>query len=162
VDIKNAYSPAGGIITFFPYAEKSSYGNFAIIDHGAGIFSLLGQLKSFNPGLENGDNVHKGSFVGIIGNTSIYSMAIHLHWSVFVNIESIWNKDPAASAIFRGYPYKSNRKSSIDPSEMIKKGWDHPAIGAITSPWGPRDWEGIPDYLRFHYGIDYSAQRERG
>ena len=158
-DLKKVYAPEEGTVYFYPYALSSSYGNFLIIDHGKGIHSLLGHLKTFNPELQSQDPVKRGDFLGFIGNSSKYKMPIHLHWSVFRRIETIWDRFGGKRAVFSGKPYRVNRKQfSIDPADKIAEGWDHPCIGKITSPWGPREMKSPFDY---HYGIDYSMLRLR-
>jgi murein DD-endopeptidase MepM/ murein hydrolase activator NlpD len=57
-------------------------GNTVVIDHGAGVFSLLAHLSEM--AVESGDNVDAGDVVGKVGATGRVT-GPHLHWSVRAN-----------------------------------------------------------------------------
>ena len=56
--------------------ELGAYGNYIIIDHGGGLFSLYGHLKSI--ATELGKHVSKGAIIGFMGTTG-HSTGCHLH-----------------------------------------------------------------------------------
>lgn len=58
------------------------YGNAIIIDHGNGMKTLYGHLRSFN--VKVGDVVQKGQQIGVKGSTG-NSTGVHLHFEVIVN-----------------------------------------------------------------------------
>lgn len=163
MSVENVYAPQSGTIYYFPYANLSSYGNMAIIDHGGNIYSLLGHMNKFSNILRNGDRVEKNIFIGTIGNTSIYKMSKHLHWGIFTGItQGVYNLKKDAKSIFHGPNYFVNKKQAIDPELMIISGWSFPCQGKITSKFGERN---PPPYnnekFRYHYGIDFSAITSR-
>jgi murein DD-endopeptidase MepM/ murein hydrolase activator NlpD len=54
-------------------------GNTVIIDHGAGLFSMLAHLSAFD--VREGDEVRNGAVVGRVGATGRVT-GPHLHWAV--------------------------------------------------------------------------------
>jgi len=74
------YAIAGGKIAI---AENMYYeGNFVVIDHGSGIFSMymhMGELK-----VKKDDVIEAGTLIGRIGSTGI-STGPHLHVSFIIN-----------------------------------------------------------------------------
>lgn len=58
------------------------YGNYVIINHGAGIYSLYLHLNQIN--ISDGKKIKKGEIVGEVGSTG-YATAPHLHLSVTVD-----------------------------------------------------------------------------
>lgn len=63
-------------------STKYGYGNHIIIDHGNGFQTLYAHLSSFR--VEQGQNVAKGSIVGIMGSTG-RSTGTHLHFEIRQN-----------------------------------------------------------------------------
>jgi murein DD-endopeptidase MepM/ murein hydrolase activator NlpD len=57
----------------------TSYGNYVLIDHGAGEFTLVGHLKQGSVTVSSGERVKAGQVVGAIGNSGA-SGGIHTHF----------------------------------------------------------------------------------
>ncbi len=66
----------GGITRENP---MSSYGNYVLIDHGGGEFTLAGHLRMNSVTVRQGDRVRAGQQVGQIGNSGA-SGGVHLHF----------------------------------------------------------------------------------
>ncbi len=73
-------SPANGVVTFA--GRKALYGNLLVIDHGYGIVTRYGHLKSFE--VKKGDKVKRGEVVAKMGNTG-RSTGPHVHYEVRLN-----------------------------------------------------------------------------
>lgn len=58
-------------------------GNMIVIDHGAGVITMLGHLDHFTD-VAVGDVVKKGRLVGVTGKTG-YATGDHLHWEMRIN-----------------------------------------------------------------------------
>ena len=61
---------------------RDDFGNMLVIDHGYGVFTRYAHLQEFDPALAKGTFVKAGDVVGLIGNTSKYKVAHHLHYEV--------------------------------------------------------------------------------
>lgn len=59
---------------------RNDLGNWVVIDHGNGVVTSYGHLKSITPGLQTGQQVDRGQQLGIMGKTR--TAAIHLHYEV--------------------------------------------------------------------------------
>lgn len=57
----------------------SSYGNYVLIDHGGGEFTLYGHMREGSVAVGSGDKVRAGQAIGAIGNSGA-SGGVHLHW----------------------------------------------------------------------------------
>ena len=57
----------------------SSYGNYVLIDHGQGEFTLYGHMREGSIAIRKGDRVAAGQRIGAIGNSGS-SGGVHLHW----------------------------------------------------------------------------------
>ncbi len=57
----------------------SSYGNYVLIDHGGGEFSLVAHLRDGSVKVRNGERVREGQAVGQIGNSGA-SGGVHVHY----------------------------------------------------------------------------------
>jgi hypothetical protein len=57
------------------------YGRTVVIDHGLGVYSVLGHLEDFS--VEPGDRVAIGDEIGTVGSTG-RSTGPHLHWEIHV------------------------------------------------------------------------------
>jgi len=79
-----------GRITLAHYLD--SYGNTAIIEHGVGIFSLYLHMDSLATNTVLGNNVERGQVIGYVGNTGVYSIDPHLHFSIKIGANAV---DPA-------------------------------------------------------------------
>lgn len=58
---------------------KSSYGNYALIEHGGGEFTLYGHMREGSLKVKKGQRVRVGETLGGIGNSGA-SGGVHLHW----------------------------------------------------------------------------------
>lgn len=68
----------GGTVTWAGY-DDSGYGNYVIIDHGNGYYSLYGHCSSL--AVSQGDKVYKGQTVAYVGSTGD-STGDHLHFEI--------------------------------------------------------------------------------
>ena len=57
----------------------SSYGNYALIDHGGGEFTLYGHMRQGSLQVKQGQRVAAGRTLGGMGNSGA-SGGVHLHW----------------------------------------------------------------------------------
>lgn len=57
----------------------SSYGNYALVDHGGGEFTLYGHMRAGSVAVKMGQKVAAGQTIGGIGNSGA-SGGVHLHW----------------------------------------------------------------------------------
>lgn len=57
----------------------SSYGNYVLIDHGGGDFTLVGHLRMSSVAVRKGDRVRAGQQIGQIGNSGA-SGGVHVHF----------------------------------------------------------------------------------
>jgi hypothetical protein len=57
----------------------SSYGNYVLIDHGSGEFTLYGHMRQGSVRVKTGQKVTVGETIGGIGNSGA-SGGVHLHW----------------------------------------------------------------------------------
>ena len=57
----------------------SSYGNYALIEHGDGEFTLYGHMRQGSLTVKQGQRVGLGETIGAIGNSGA-SGGVHLHW----------------------------------------------------------------------------------
>ena len=57
----------------------SSYGNYVLIDHGSGEFTLYGHMREGSIKVKVQDQVRAGQAIGAIGNSGA-SGGVHLHW----------------------------------------------------------------------------------
>ena len=57
----------------------SSYGNYALVDHGGGEFTLYGHMRQGSLKVKQGQRVRTGETLGAIGNSGA-SGGVHLHW----------------------------------------------------------------------------------
>lgn len=82
------YAANDGVVTLSK--PLVNYGNSLVLDHGARIFSVYMHLE--RPLVAAGDRVTRGQLIAYSGNTG-YSIAAHLHFTMWVNGTSI---DPLA------------------------------------------------------------------
>ena len=61
---------------------RKDYGNVVLIDHGDGVFTRYAHLKNFKKGIKAGAKVIFGTPLGVMGKTSAYNVALHLHYEV--------------------------------------------------------------------------------
>jgi murein DD-endopeptidase MepM/ murein hydrolase activator NlpD len=73
-------APGGGRVVMAEHLYFS--GNTIVIDHGAGLFSLLAHMSEM--GVKTGDTVNSGDVIGKVGATGRVT-GPHLHWAVRAN-----------------------------------------------------------------------------
>jgi murein DD-endopeptidase MepM/ murein hydrolase activator NlpD len=73
-------APADGVVTFA--GKKGLYGNLVVIDHGYGLVTRYGHLKSAD--VNKGDKVKRGEVLGRMGSTG-RSTGPHVHYEVRLN-----------------------------------------------------------------------------
>ncbi len=62
----------------------NGYGNFMLVNHGAGYATGYGHLSRFAPGIHRGSHVHQGQVIAYSGNTGM-STGPHLHYEIRIN-----------------------------------------------------------------------------
>lgn len=60
---------------------SGGYGNYLVIQHQSGLFTLYGHLNKYASNVEVNKKVSKGQVVAYMGNTG-YSTGVHLHFEV--------------------------------------------------------------------------------
>lgn len=73
--------------------SEGSYGNYIMIDHNNGYYTLYAHLKDFAPGIEEGTTVTKGQVIGYMGMTGAAS-GPHLHFEIRTCPEYSCTVDP--------------------------------------------------------------------
>lgn len=73
--------------------SDDSYGNYIMIDHNNGYYTLYAYLKDFAPGIEEGTIVQKGQVIGYMGSTG-WATGIYLHFEVRTCPEQNCTVDP--------------------------------------------------------------------
>lgn len=74
----------GTIIT--KVAMHWSFGNYIVIDHNNGYYTLYAHMNKFMPNLNVGDTVARGQQIGYVGSTG-QSTGPHIHFEVWQNCE---------------------------------------------------------------------------
>ena len=157
-DLKEVRAPANGTIFAIRfYANISEYGNYLVIQHNDGRFSIFAHLESIK--VEERATVRQGDVIAIAGCTgTLPNMAAHLHWSVFENV-NVLHTNTGNNGIFLGNNWIVNTARTVDPEILVNAGtFIHPSQGEITDPYGARE---MPPPRNFHEGIDYSIRRRR-
>ena len=75
----NIYAANNGVIEIRAY--NSSYGNYIMINHNNGYYSLYAHMSSFASGLSVGSTVSRGQVIGYVGSTGRAS-GPHLHFEI--------------------------------------------------------------------------------
>ena len=151
---------AGRVILAKPASAGSPYGNYVIIDHGGGIFTLYAHLRGFNVNV--GDRVGTGERIGAVGSSGTSSGA-HLHFEVrkgdgfdyYANIDPVaWLKNQEVKAAPKGYGVNERgsasragdgggKESNLKPGDF---GFDpqflkaHPEIERLVDKAIDREW----------------------
>jgi murein DD-endopeptidase MepM/ murein hydrolase activator NlpD len=63
-----------------------SFGNYIVIDHNNGYYTLYAHMNKFASGLKVGDTVARGQLIGYVGSTG-YSTGPHIHFEVWKGCE---------------------------------------------------------------------------
>ena len=71
--------------TIYTKGWTRSYGNYYIINHNNGYFTLYAHMSGFVDGIEVGTNVYKGQHIGYMGMTGS-ATGPHLHFESWVGI----------------------------------------------------------------------------
>lgn len=87
---------AAGTGTVKEKSYRDDFGNQLVIDHGNGVFTRYAHLQSFGDDLDVGTKVKAGQVIGIMGNTSAYKVARHLHFEV---LTGEWGAQAGAFAL---------------------------------------------------------------
>lgn len=69
----------GTIITM---TQHYSFGNYIVIDHNNGYYTLYAHMNKFMPNLKVGDTVLRGQQIGYVGSTG-YSTGPHIHFELW-------------------------------------------------------------------------------
>src|SRR5215468_2839518 len=77
---QSVIAPAGGVVLFADF--MGGYGRAVIVDHGHGITTRYGHLKSF--AVFPGQHIHRGDTIGYVGDSG-RSTGPHLHYEVRIN-----------------------------------------------------------------------------
>lgn len=96
------YAVSGGTVIESRQTLGDTYGYFVRINHGNGVVSLLGHLRSPSA-LTVGQVVQKGDFVGISGRTGT-ATGDHVHLGIYINGAP---NDPVAFLSAKGLPAPS-------------------------------------------------------
>lgn len=78
------YAADGGYVTTSTYS--SGYGNYVMIDHGEGRYTLYAHMTTRY--VEEGDVVLQGDVIGLVGSTGV-STGAHIHFEVYENGERV-------------------------------------------------------------------------
>ena len=73
-------APADGVVTYV--GKKGLYGNLLIVDHGYGLATRYGHLKSFD--VKKGAKIKRGDIIAKMGSTG-RSTGPHVHYEVRLN-----------------------------------------------------------------------------
>ena len=99
------------------YNERQAAGNYVVLDHGNGEFSMFAHLKYKSVVVKTGDHVEYGDVLGLCGNSG-NSSEPHLHYHLQNTKE--WHKGEGLPAQFNEY---------ISNGEFVQRG--EPVRGQI-------------------------------
>lgn len=115
--------------------SNSGFGNYIVIKHSNGLYSLYGHLSSIS--VSKGDSVNRGQIIGVMGNTG-NSSGTHLHFELY-GIAS--NGYYTVTSPFRTYfeaKYRSNIKigtnSKAAAEEVLNRNWAYTTGGSTITP----------------------------
>lgn len=74
------YSANNGTVIIKKYAYD--FGNYIVVDHNNGYYTLYAHLNKFMEGIEVGSTVSRGQQIGYVGSTG-YSTGPHIHFEVW-------------------------------------------------------------------------------
>ena len=75
----NIYAANNGVIETRTY--NSSYGNYIVINHNNGFYTLYAHMSSFNSKFSVGSTVSRGDVIGYVGSTG-RAFGPHLHYEI--------------------------------------------------------------------------------
>ena len=75
----NVYAANNGVIETMTYTY--SYGNYIIINHNNGYYSVYAHMSGFAPGLSVGSTVSRGQTIGYVGSSG-WATGPHLHFEI--------------------------------------------------------------------------------
>ena len=75
----NVYASNNGVIEIMTYTY--SYGNYILINHNNGYYSLYAHMSGFAPGISVGSTVSRGQTIGYIGSSG-WATGPHLHYEI--------------------------------------------------------------------------------
>lgn len=61
---------------------RDDYGNYAVIDHGGGVFTRYAHLSVLEDAVAENAGIAFGAPLGLMGNTASYPIPVHLHYEV--------------------------------------------------------------------------------
>ncbi len=73
------YATNNGVIVERKYTN--TYGNYIMIDHNNGYYSLYAHMSRFKPGLSVGSTVERGQTIGYVGSSG-WATGPHLHYEI--------------------------------------------------------------------------------
>lgn len=74
------YAANNGVVITRVY--RYDYGNYIVINHNNGYYTLYGHMSRFAPNIRQGDIVMRGQLIGYMGSTG-WSTGPHLHYEVW-------------------------------------------------------------------------------
>lgn len=87
-------STGSGVVKTVVLNNKTGYGNYIIVDHNYGVYTLYAHLEKIL--VKVGDNVNRYQIIGLVGNTGMTTNS-HLHYEIIINGKSV---DPNIFFIF--------------------------------------------------------------
>lgn len=75
----NVYAANNGVIETMKYTY--SYGNYILINHNNGYYTLYAHMSGFGPNLSVGSTVSRGQVIGYVGSSG-WSTGPHLHYEI--------------------------------------------------------------------------------
>lgn len=75
----NVYAANNGVIETMKYTY--SYGNYIIINHNNGYYTVYAHMSGFAPGLSVGSTVSRGQVIGYVGSSG-WATGPHLHYEI--------------------------------------------------------------------------------
>ena len=76
----DVYSANNGTVVVA--SNRYDFGNYIIVDHNNGYYTLYGHMNKFAKGIKVGTTVAKGQLIGYVGSTG-YSTGPHIHFEVW-------------------------------------------------------------------------------
>ncbi len=122
----NVYASRDGVIT--EISHKHGNGNYVVMDHGDGYFSIFNHLQSFATDLIIGLKVKAGDIIAKVGCTG-YCTSPHLHFSIRHGTKMV---DPAF--ITRPYPFRLKDYETCQEYKNVLASLGHARLPASAKP----------------------------